>query len=366
MKKSWCLLCALLLVWTTGCSNVKQLNRITFVTALGIDKEKTGVRVYAVVAIPGQFASLTPGGGGMTDKSGPNYMLTGVGEDVAQALYYMKRETARDIIFDHTKVFLFSEDTAREGLGHHLDLFLRREEFQLAAWIAVTKGSTKDVLQIKPQVPESVSDYLVDIFSGTGSDSMEIFPITLSRFSSYMNEPGRSPYAPTIRTQAGGNKILLAELALFRDSEMVGTATPDETKFIQMLHGSTKKPTSFTIGKRTYNLLRFRSKAATDGTKLKASLFVELELNQNSRSSLNESETHPELEAQLSGHLQDKIGQLIQKLKRLHVDPIGFGDKYRLLQHGVMDMDQWLTDIYPNMPVEVEVKVKLERTGLID
>lgn len=359
------LICAMLLAATVGCTNIKQSNRLTFVTALGIDKENDGVRVYALVAVPNRAVSLNRGGGGASERSAPNYILTEAGQDVAEALYTMKRKSARDIIFDHTQIFLFSEEIARGGLAPHLDLFLRREEFQLTGWIAVTKGSTKDVLQVKPNVPDSVSDYLVDTFSGAGSDSMEILPINLSRFLSYSLEPGRTPYAPIVRTQPEGNYIALDNLALFRGSRMIRTIAPYETKYIQLMQGGRKKTTSFTIGKRTYNLLRSRSKVGTDGQQLKSSLFVELELNQIGQQGAAAGENRSVLEETASDYIQEQMEKLIRKLQEMHVDPIGFGDKYRLLRHGELDMEHWLMHMYPNMPVHVEVKVDLERTGML-
>lgn len=348
-----------------GCSAGKQLNKISFVTAIGIDKGASGITVHALIAVPGKFSALSPGGGGGNKEQSPDYILSEEGTDVADALFKMKRKTARDMNFGHTKIIMFSDELSKEGIAPLLDLFMRREEFQINSWIAITKGSTKDVLQAKPEVPQSVTDYLVDVFSQSGSDSMEILPIYLYQFFSYLHEPGKTPYAMEISTQKEGNGLQLTDLGLFRKGKKVGTITPKETKYLQMFSGKRLKATSLNMMKKSYTVLGYhtRDRINDEGIKLDMNLRVEVDDNP-SETPISYPEMH-ELESAIAGSLQKDIESLVKKLQKLRTDPAGFGEKYRIAHGGDLQADEWIERIFPKLAVQVKVTVKIVRKGML-
>ncbi|WP_159887754.1 Ger(x)C family spore germination protein [Paenibacillus puerhi] len=349
----------------TGCSHTKQLNKISFVTAIGLDKGDSGVNVHALIAVPGKFSALSPGGGGGSAGQLPNYILSSEGTDIAEALFKMNRDTARDMNFGHTRLILFSEELAEEGIEPYLDLFMRREEFQINPWIAVTKGNTKDILQAKPEVPQSVIDYLVDTFSQSGSDSMEIFPIYLYQFYSYLNAPGKTPYAMEIRTQKEGNHLRLNDLGLFRKGKLVGTITPGETKYLQMVIGKRLRSVSLTVMKKSYTVLGYHSKNTVTEEGIKLDMSFRLDLDENPSGTPTSVPQMIEQESVVADALQKDIEGLIKKLQQLKTDPVGFGEKYRIAQGGDLQADEWIESIFPKLPVQVKVIVKIERTGML-
>ncbi|WEK54147.1 MAG: Ger(x)C family spore germination protein [Candidatus Cohnella colombiensis] len=353
------------LTTVTGCSRVKQLNMISFVTAIGIDKaEDSGIVVHALIAIPGRFSALSPGAGG-SDKQSPNYILSKEGSDVAEALSKMKRETARDLDFGHTRILLFSDELAKQGIEQYLDLFMRREEFQNNAWIAIGKGSTKDILQAKPEVPQSVNDYWVDVFSQAGSESMEILPIYLYQFNSYIQEPGKTPFAMEITMQEGGNQLRLADLGLFRKGKMVGTLTPVETAYLQLISGNRLRSSSLTIDKRNYTTLKYHSKKKITGEGIKLDMSFQLELDENPSSKFVSLAEMHKLEAEIADQIESNVIGLIKKLQELKLDPVGFGEKYRIKHGGELQEEEWLERIFPEMSLQIKVTVNLERKGML-
>jgi spore germination protein KC len=184
MKKSSCgLVIAAIVFLLAGCTDAKQINRIAFITAVGIEKSEAGVKVYALAAVPGRYSALSPGAGGTGGKQ-PNYILAAEGRDVADALYTMKRKSAKDIQFGHNKIFIFSADLAKQGLNSSLDLFMRRAEFQPVSWLGITQGSVKPIFEATPEDPETVADSLADIFSQAGSETFEVLPIYMFEFNS--------------------------------------------------------------------------------------------------------------------------------------------------------------------------------------
>jgi Ger(x)C family germination protein len=367
MKKSsyWLVIAAFVLI-LAGCSNMKQINRIAFITALGIDKSETGVKVYALAAVPGRYASLSPGAVGTGGKS-PNYILSAEGRDVAEALYTMKRKAAEDIQFGHAKIFLFSADLAKQGLGSSLDLFMRRAEFQTVSWLGITQGSVKSIFEIIPEDPETVSDSLVDIFSQTGSETFEVLPIYMFEFYSLSAEPGQSPYMMMVKKDKENNKVEVANLAIFKKDRMVGILIAEETKILQLLQKNKLRSTSITVDSATFNLMKYRTKIKVKQHQISIQLQLELELDQNLiKNPLNTSQQLHLLEQQVNESIQLEIKQLVSKLQQLKSDPAGFGEYYRTaVKGGFMKTDDWENVIFPEMSTDVIVNSRILRRGII-
>ncbi|MCD1260641.1 Ger(x)C family spore germination protein [Paenibacillus athensensis] len=349
-----------------GCSDVKQINRITFVTALGIDKSEVGVKVHAVIAVAGRFAALSSGGAPTGSRS-PNYILTEEAHDISEALFKMKRRNSRDIQFGHMKIILFSDELARSGLNEYLDLFLRRSEFQSIAWLALTRGSTRNVLETSPQIPESPSDLFVDVFSQAGSDTMEVLPMLLYQFYSLSQEPDKSPYAMFVENIKGGNRIDLADLGVFRGDKLVGSLKPLETMYLQLLQNNKLQPTLLTTRNAALAVDRFKTHIDVSKQQITIRLKLDASVDENDGSLLHNPEDVYKLQDELNAKLATDISALIAKLQKLHSDPVGFGGMYRQqAADKQLDMDEWTDVIFPEMSVKTEIDAKIVRRGNVE
>ncbi|MEK8132108.1 Ger(x)C family spore germination protein [Paenibacillus filicis] len=360
-----CALIVLTLLATSGCSTVKQINRISFVTAVGIDKTEAGVRVYALAAVPGRFMSLAPGGAAGQSES-PNFMIEQEGTSVSDALYRMKLKSARDLQFGHVKTIVFSDEAARGGLDEHLDLFMRRSEFQPTAWVAISEGSAKKLLLQQPEVPESISDLFVDIFSQVGSDSFEILPVYLYNLYGLTGENAQNGYAPLLQTIQKDNHVGVQGTALFRQDRMIGQLSPEETLTLQMLQGQKLKPASFVLDKKTVYLMNYKVKRQVGEGKLLVQFSLGLELDQSQGKPIGTLKDLRALEEETGKLVQKQTAQLIKKLQSLKSDPVGFAADYRKSHHlPRLDMEPWLDDLFPTLQPEVTVQATLLRRGTI-
>jgi Ger(x)C family germination protein len=365
MVRSLIMLVAMIgLLQVAGCSNGKQLNRISFITAIGIDKADSGIKVHALIAVPGKFTALSPGGGGSTGQT-PNYILSETGTNVEEALFKMKRKSSRGLSLGHTRLIFFSDELAEEGIEPYLDLFMRKEEFQINSWVAVTKGSTKDVLQVKPEIPQSVADYFVDVFSSEGSDSMEILPIYLYQFYSFLHEPGKSPYAMMISKQKTGNKLQLTGLGLFRNDKMVGTLTPKETKYLQMINDKPLKSLTLTLMQKSYTVLGYNTKTEIAKDKIKLDMNLRIELDDYPPDTPVSYQKIRDIESKIADAFQKDVENLVREMQSSRTDPAGFGQRYRISVDKNLQADEWLETIFPEMDIDVLVKVNIERKGML-
>ncbi len=355
-------MCLLLL---SGCTNVKQLNRITFITLIGVDTADEGVEVHALGAIASRFAELSPSGGTSSGQAAPHFILSGKGKTVSDALYQMKKQTSRDLNLGQTKIILISDELAKQDIRGVFDSFVRKEELQIVSWIGITHGSTKPVLEIKPEVPDSISDYIVDAFSRTGTESMQILPAYLHTFISYLHEPDISPYAMTVQAMEEGNKLTFPTLAVFQDHRMVGELNSEEIMFIQLLKHQGVHPASFTHQNQTFNLLNYKCKTTYRNEAFYTTLHIALNLENDAQMTSYSISELKRISSELEEYLEKQCMQAIKKTQDLKTDPVGFGIVYRKAHHGKFPNKQWIKEDYPHIPHHVTVKIDLERTGEI-
>jgi len=72
-----------------------------------------------------------------------------------------------------------------------------------------------------------------------------------------------------------------------------------------------------------------------------------------------------EMEAKVNKRVRGETEQLIKKLQLLKTDPAGFGNTYRLkVNGGFLDMDEWVTSVFPKMDVQVNVQTSIVHQGV--
>lgn len=350
-----------------GCGDIKQINRITFITCVGIESSPNGIRIHALSAIPSKYASLAPSGGSVTGEDVPDFIMSAEGANISDALYKLKRKSARDIQFGHTKIVLFSSELAKKGLADQLDFLMRRSEIQNIAWVAVTNKSPEQILKSKVTVPESVGDWMVDMFSTAGSDTFEVLPIYLYQFYSYIREPGFSPYAMVVDTSNEATSLQIKEAAVFRNDKMVGSIQPADVKYLSML--VRRKLASTTISlkdeKVSFSLLNYKSSIKWQKDHFNVKLNLKLDLDQAPNIQMEALSDLQEVEHKLNDQLKEELQALISKLQKLRTDPAGFGEAYRLAHGGSLNKEEWQDNIFPEQKVIVHVATDIQRRGMI-
>lgn len=133
------------------CSCVGQEpDNIAYVTALGIDKAKTGY-VYTI-----QFAQPVKISGGASEEGGS-------GGDIVEnivvnsptlysAINNADSIVSKDLSLSHAKVIVISKDTAKEGLNGINDLFARNNDIRPDIYFAIAENAGKYLEEVKPAI----------------------------------------------------------------------------------------------------------------------------------------------------------------------------------------------------------------------
>lgn len=145
----------------SGCYDKAEPNDIAFVTAVGIDKSKENKENYDItfqIAKPAQISGGASQEGGQGGEIIQNIT-------VEAPTVYAGIETANFVIskmlsLSHIRLFVFSEEIAREGIADITETMTRSEEIRPNVYLAVAKNSAKEYLEaVKPSAEINPAKY---------------------------------------------------------------------------------------------------------------------------------------------------------------------------------------------------------------
>ncbi len=143
------LVCSSLLL--TSCWDLRYLDKLGVVLALGIDVDPSGKHYLQLTAqtVLTQNASSDRHQSG----SGPAVtVFTETGDTMFEAIRKMSSKTSRRLFFSHTKMLIISEAMAKKGIYPLLDLIERNPDIRGDISVAVAQGSTaKSMLELTTQ-----------------------------------------------------------------------------------------------------------------------------------------------------------------------------------------------------------------------
>lgn len=161
-----CLVATFLAVSVCGCYGLRELEDLSLITLLGIDKGKTDpIMVTAVIAVPRRIRPSPSGSeGGGAGGQKPTVVMSREGKSVLEALRRIDESMARDVTTIDTTYVLLGEELARDDAGVILDIFTRNLEFRLTTLVGVCEGRAQDFLEkLVPVVEIDPATYLVSL-----------------------------------------------------------------------------------------------------------------------------------------------------------------------------------------------------------
>ena len=148
----------------------------------------------------------------------------------------------REIFWGQCKVFIFGEDLAKQGIQEQMDFLLRHPEPRGRAYIYVSEGKPKDILEIVPNLERYSAEVLREI--SNYRIGMQITIQDVDEMLTGITQAAALPYVK-IKTQqtSEGKPIKYAHIdgtAVFHKDQMVGTITEAETRGVLWLRDEIK------------------------------------------------------------------------------------------------------------------------------
>jgi spore germination protein KC len=363
-----------------GCWNYRQLNEISIVMGMAIDKDSNDNYILTFEIMDLSKPS--------TNSGTKSLFIESSGKTIFEAFRNSKAKVADKLYIGNMEILIISNKIAAEdGILSILDLFLRDGEPRETLKIAISQEKTaKEILQTKGISNGIASMDLKEIIETNQKTISSSIDIEIYKVYSHIKSEGLSLVLPAIHcvknTDTGiESQEKIAEVngvAVFKDDKLVGYLSPEETFYYLFivdkikggvltlgLNGCPKPNISFEISrsntKRTHINERNKIKI-----KLKITTYVYInELTTDS--DISTPEGIKKIQAEAEKALAKDIKNTVKSVQlRFNSDIFGFGNiiykkDYKLWQK----INQNWDDMFGEIEIETETKIHVKNTSFI-
>lgn len=217
-------------LFLTGCFNYKDINRIVFVTSIGIDIDENNKTILYAEA----FTSLRSVGQSSGGEEG-RVVFKSTGSTIYEAIRNLFLSSSLRLNFTQNKAIIFSEKAAKYGLDNFLDTLIRDQEFLVRQYLYISKVDLDELMKIKLPEEKYLGVFLADLSlerpSITKRPRMRIDEFLISR------KLGSEINAISIIEKDGGalaERVLIRRLAVLKEDKMIGELDHDEMFYYNM------------------------------------------------------------------------------------------------------------------------------------
>ena len=352
----------LLLIGINGCAQPKTIEFIRLVQVIGYDHygQKD---ILGTIATP--IYAQTGGSGQVQPKSDAFSVIVHKGHTLDDAL---EAQSEYPLQIGKLMAVLYEDKLAKTGIYPYIDILNRNPDVGRTINLAIVDGKAEKIINAKYSADPLVSMYLGNLLK---QETKANFPDNnLHEFLySYYGE-GMDPFLPLIKKV--NRHVEVEGIALFQNDNYVGSLPYSSSFAFKMLFQSFKGGT-YTIPWDKNHFLTIRNIKSKVNYDVKftssGSPIVTIHVKQKGLLRENSAVLTPQnnvgtLKKIMKKSLEKEGNQILNKLKKLEVDPLRIGDHVRSYDRN-WDIKKW-KDIYPNLTIKLNVDVNLAQTGIIE
>lgn len=365
-----------------GCWDRKEINDLAIVQITSFDKVEDQYRMSVSFPLVGQMGGLQGGGGGTGGaENQTNYVESGTSPSLHDALMNLQRKLSRTLYDPHRRVLLIGEEAAKEGISDILDIIPRLPENRLRTYLLVTKGPALKVITTAVKVERISGEMFREIIV-----NLMVRPVTVKDFIHAILAEGVDPYTVVFeraKTETGQSKmttdtIQICGLALFRNDKLAGIMEGPVLNGALLVLNQSRRPVLSVKMPRTngvvsvqFTELITRVEPIVEGENIRMRIHVngiyEIDVNQTDIPLVN-IEKDNMIKESVNREIKDQILSAVNQMQTVYrSDAIGFGNALRHKFPKVWKKvgPRW-RDIYPEVPVEVSLDLRMEHVGSIN
>lgn len=378
-KRLSVILILLLALPMNGCWNRRELNTLGIIGMVGVDADNNGVRSTFEIIKP-EKSNKT---GGDTPETPVKYVQA-TGRTVMDTFRGAPLRFDRKLFVSHAKIFLFSEELARDGLAKNLDMLLRDHEMRLSMHLAIVKdASASDVMGIVSGINTIPSSYIDDLFKQYKVHSKSVDSKVLDFLKTYETK-GINPVITVLRkvkkAKIGQEKeeyeLSSEGAAVFSKDRLVGFLDGPETRGYNWIIGNVVSgvvtfPTPNSNGATSVEVIKAQSKNEVEltdnGIKLKVKINMTGMLDEQTTNlgTTDQEAVMEMLEKANSEAIKQEVEHSLLKLQTEYKSDIfGFGQLvHRKYPQEWKNMQENWDELFSQAATEVEVETKITKTG---
>lgn len=373
----------IILITQTACWNRKELNTLGIVGAVAIDK-KDGIYDLTFEVVKSSSVKSGSSSGG-EEKGGKTVFVKGTGASTFEAIRNTTLSFDRKLFFPHCREYIFSEDTAREGLMDIIDFWERDHETRRTPYIVIAQGAeASDLLGVTGGVEEMGSVYLERIIENQPVNSKTV-KTPIREFLKAYYEEGGQPIAVGAVKRKKAEKIGKSEneyvlvpegAAVFNEGKLLGFLDGDQTMGMNFVMNNIKsgaivESTPGYKGIDSEEIIKSKTKNDVtlneNGMQINVKVDIQAMLAEvNTSVNLKEPSGIEKIQKQMNEVVKEKIKNSVEYVqKQYKIDVFGFeaiykGGHYSEWRTVKEDWDR----LFSNAKISVNVNTVISRRGL--
>ncbi len=386
------LLLCVLLVLLSGCWDREELQQLSIVSGMAIDKGSDKVKNRYKVTVQIINPSQVSGGqqGGKVQAS-PVTTFTKTGSTLSETLRKISTKAPGELFFPHLQVLVISEKVAKVGIEDLFDMIERDAQFRVLFPVLIARGhaTAKEILEVTTPLEAIPSAKIGDALKSSEEDWGAYKSTRADQVIQGLKEGGVMVTGVEIDGEATkgiattnmqqispSTQIEIKGMALFRNGKLeswldghaargVTWITNEMKRTVMNLNcGKKKEATAIEIS---------RAKSATN-VKIKHQkpviyITVHAEgavLENNCSKDLSKSKVLGQLDEQLEEEIKQEVLLTVKKAQKQKSDIFNFGEKVNMADKRVWKNIEtsWEKDIFPETEVHVNIQAIIRRTGM--
>lgn len=293
---------------------------------------------------------------------------------IQEGLVKVSAQADKMVILNQLRTLLFSEEFARSGhVAEVVEHFYRNSTVGNNVRLAIVKDRAEDVLRASFPDKPNTDSYLNDLLQPKLHTSFSPFT-TIHDFQYTETSPIFYSTVPYFELKE--DSVEIARVALFDTGKMIETISRRQSSLMQALKGLDKlSPLAITIhedGEKEQvhiELIKNKAKIKSNRQVESPQLSIELKLQgalyeYKGNKDLGKEKEYKRLEKEISKHIKKDVEELMQKMKKLEIDPIGFSEYFRMYYDGKWT-EELTEQIIKSVEYEVTVDFNLLNTGTL-
>lgn len=248
MRKIVFIFIIILTMLITGCAydfGKTEIEKILFITTIGIDKADDGSEDIIITAISRNVEAYGKNSSSPSIKK--SNIIVSRGRTIFEAIRNISSYSDKKIFFGHAEYILMGEKAAQDNLLQYLDLFFREHELRLNSKVIIVKEETAQSLLDKiTDENVFIRDYLISLFkSNKNLSTSDEIPII--NIMNMLDDNIVSAYIPCIKIKKNiyenlaekskKNMIELNGFALFKEEKLFGYITDEMARAFNWIRG---------------------------------------------------------------------------------------------------------------------------------
>jgi len=379
IKAALCLILTVVLTFSGGCANARELNELIIVMGIGMDVDteaEDNVKLIAQIVLPEKLSSGSDdSSGGSTDKAFVNLSSSAPG--TFEAVRNYTHLITGKLYISHNQIIVIGRGLAERGISRMLDFFVRAKETRPTVNFLIADTTAEEVLGIQPEMNMMPAIYLNKLVEAQIENSQS-FSADLIDYISAMQSETLSLVIPIVHLEMNGENVVhvINSMAVFKGDRMVGELNSTQTRGLLWVKGRVSSGSidvDIDDGIASLEILSATSKVepvvSDDGkVTMRISISTDLRLTeQTCTENLATDENILRLQGLVNEAIREKVEQVFEQAKALHADVFGFGELIHKHHNDIWgEMEPHWDEIFQTITLDIEIDPTIKAAGSIE